>query len=87
MPIKPHGEETCQSMLTEVGFKWLMAGQGWWIDTTRFHSEAAYAARFLDSALKSPSIVLRVCTASMQADIGSRVLAELAVSQPGLPLP
>ena len=35
-------------LLEEVDFKWLMAGQGWWIDTARLHNDPAYAARWLE---------------------------------------
>ena len=33
-------------LLEEVNFKWLLAGLGWWIDMSRFHSEA-YGQRLL----------------------------------------
>jgi hypothetical protein len=36
-----------------VDFKWLMAGQGWWVDLTRFRRDAAYAAQCLHSARSS----------------------------------
>ena len=58
------------SLLTEIDFKWLMAGQGWWIDTTRFHRDPSYAARFLRLALASPSSALRECAALLQAQLG-----------------
>ena len=58
------------SLVTEVDFKWLMAGQGWWIDTTRFHSDPSYAARFLRLALASSSFALRQCAALLQARMG-----------------
>lgn len=57
-------------LLTGVDFKWLMAGQGWWIDTTRFHRDPAYAAAFLRLAMASQSFALRECAASLQAQIG-----------------
>lgn len=38
------------ALLAEVDFKWLMAGQGWWVDTARFHGDPDYAAQFLRSA-------------------------------------
>jgi hypothetical protein len=50
-------------LVAEVDFKWLMAGQGWWIDTTRFHCDASYAAWFIDSAMASPSSALRASAA------------------------
>ena len=57
------------SMLAEVGFKWLMAGQGWWIDTGRFHQDPSYAAGFFVLAQASPSLVLRECAAMVEAQI------------------
>jgi len=59
------------SLLAEVDFKWLMAGQGWWIDAARFHRDPAYAAGFLRLAMASPSFALRDCAALLQALIGS----------------
>ena len=58
------------SLLTEIDFKWLMAGQGWWVDTTRFHGDPSYAARFLRLALASQSVALRECAALLQAQLG-----------------
>ena len=57
-------------LLTEVAFKWLMAGQGWWIDTTRLHADPSYAARFVRLALTSQSPALRECAAVLQGQIG-----------------
>ncbi len=58
------------SLLAEIDFKWLMAGQGWWIETTRFHSDPAYAIGFLRLAMASQSFALRDCAASLQAQMG-----------------
>jgi hypothetical protein len=57
-------------LLAEVDFKWLMAGQGRWIDTTRFHRDPSYAAGLIRWALASPSFALRECAALLQAEIG-----------------
>ena len=57
------------SLLAEVTFKWLMAGQGWWIDTVRFHSDPSYAAGFFRLAQTSPSLALRECAAIVEAQI------------------
>lgn len=57
------------SLLAEVDFKWLMAGQGCWIDTARFHSDPAYAAGLIRVALASQSFALRECAALLQAQI------------------
>lgn len=59
-------------LLAEVDFKWLMAGQGWWVDTTRFHRDPAYATRFLRLAMASPSFALRECAALLQAQTGGQ---------------
>jgi hypothetical protein len=54
-------------LLTEVDFKWLMAGQGWWINTGRFHADAAYAAALLRLALSSGCAALRECATVLSA--------------------
>ena len=56
-------------LLEEVDFKWLMAGQGWWIDTTRLHSDRSYAARFLRLARATKSKALRDCATLLQEQI------------------
>ena len=48
-------------LLEEVNFKWLMAGIGWWVDMSRFHSDARYAAHYLTLATQSESPALRKC--------------------------
>ena len=50
------------SLLTEVDFKWLMAGHGWWMDTTRFHRDPTYAAGLLGLAMASESFALELET-------------------------
>ena len=64
----PSGDEEIL-LLEEVDFKWLMAGQGWWIDTTRLHSDPSYAARFLRLAKGSPSLALRQCATLLQVQM------------------
>ena len=59
----PPAEVERASLLAEVDFKWLMSGQGWWVDTNRFHKEPAYAAALLKLALASQSFALRECAA------------------------
>lgn len=49
------------SLLTEVDFKWLMAGQGWHVDTMRFQSDLVYANNMLTLALESDCPALRDC--------------------------
>ena len=57
------------NMLIEVDFKWLMAGQGCWIDPARIHSDPLYARACLQSALQSGCEPLRCCAASLQAEL------------------
>jgi hypothetical protein len=40
-------------MLIEVDFKWLMAGQGYWVDTTRLRTDSDYAHTCVEQALHS----------------------------------
>ena len=57
------------SLLARVDFKWLMAGQGWWIDPHRFESDGAYAVEVLLFALASESRTLRACAAALQTQL------------------
>lgn len=75
------------SLLTEIDFKWLMAGQGWWIDTTRFHCDPAYAARFLRLALESQSVALRECAALLQSQLGGMLITAPSRPRPQLSKP
>ena len=59
------------SLLAEVDFKWLMAGQGWWIDAARLHGDHSCAAGLIRFALSSHSFALRGCAALLQAQLGS----------------
>jgi hypothetical protein len=54
------------TLLTEVDFKWLMAGQGCWIDPVRMRLDAMYAHDCLRSALASNCEALRRCAARFQ---------------------
>lgn len=76
-----------ESLLAEVDFKWLMAGHGWWVDTTRFHDDATYASELLRCALGSESPTLRRCAAEFLARI-ARTGRPDAISQApaGLPM-
>ncbi len=58
--------DTRASLLAEVDFKWLMSGQGWWVDTSRFHNDTSYAEALLKLALASQSFALRECAALLQ---------------------
>lgn len=46
-------------LLEEVNFKWLMAGLGWWVDMSLFHSDSSYATHYLKLAEASESLELR----------------------------
>jgi hypothetical protein len=61
-----HDADACASLLARVDFKWLMAGQGWWIDPDRFQCDPSYAARLLRLALASESLALRESAACVQ---------------------
>lgn len=76
-----------ESLLAEVDFKWLMAGHGWWVDTTRFHDDAAYASELLHSALGSESPTLRRCAAEFLARIAPAGRPDAVGQAPaGLPM-
>ena len=64
------GSDARDSLLTEVEFKWLMAGHGWWIDMARFRRDPAYATDLLRLALASESAALRDCAVMLQARAG-----------------
>ena len=42
-----------------VDFKWLMAGQGWWVDVPRLRRDAVYAGECVRHGLESASGLLR----------------------------
>jgi len=54
-------------LLLEVDFKWLMAGQGCWIDPQRLHQEPGYALDCVRIAINSPCDALRRCARVLQA--------------------
>ncbi|APW45905.1 hypothetical protein [Rhodoferax antarcticus] len=54
-------------LLEEVDFKWLMTGQGWWVDTERLHTDTGYASHLLHLVTQNPSAALRNCAARLQA--------------------
>ena len=47
------GFDLQDDMLIEVDFKWLMAGQGYWVDTTRLRTDSNYAHTCVEQALHS----------------------------------
>lgn len=74
-----------ESLLAEVDFKWLMSGQGWRVDTTRFHDDAAYASELLNSALGSESPTLRLCAAEFLARIACEQCCDAVGQAPAGP--
>jgi hypothetical protein len=56
-------------LLEEVDFKWLMAGQGWWIDTTRLHNDPAYATQLLDLVETTGLPALKDCATQLRAQV------------------
>lgn len=73
-----HGAAACADgvgmptvgLLLEVDFKWLMAGQGCWVDPTRLRADPLYAANCLRTALCSPCEALRGCARFLQTALG-----------------
>ena len=53
-------------LLEEVKFKWLMSGLGIWVDMSKFHSDPAYANRYLAMALETDCLSLNRCAAELQ---------------------
>lgn len=62
-------------LLEEIDFKWLMAGQGWWIDTTRLHNDPTYATHLLDLVEASALPALRDCATLLRAHVGASATA------------
>lgn len=62
--------DACALLLARVDFKWLMAGQGWWIDPHRLQHEASYADAVLRFALESQSLALRKCAVLIRTQLG-----------------
>ena len=58
-------------LLEEVDFKWLMAGQGWWIDTARLHNDPAYAARWLELVESTGLPALKNCATQLRAQVSA----------------
>lgn len=58
-------------LLIEVDFKWLMAGQGNWIDPVRLHADPQYAHHCLQAAINSPCDALRQCAHHLQTALGA----------------
>ncbi len=56
-------------LLELVDFKWLMAGQGVWVDLTRWRKDAGYADACIASGLCSHCDALRACAARLQFEM------------------
>jgi hypothetical protein len=56
-------------MLTEVDFKWLMAGIGFWVDPTQLHLDPSYAQVSLQNALRSRCEPLRRCATALKTEL------------------
>jgi len=70
MPAKDESDfDACEFLLARVDFKWLMAGQGWWIDPHRFQYDMSYADEVLRLAMSSQPLALRQCAALIQTQL------------------
>jgi len=69
-PATDAGADERLVLLEEVDFKWLMAGEGWWIDTWRLHTDSGYASHLLQLVAQTPSAALRTCAAHLQGRLG-----------------
>ena len=58
-------------MLTEVDFKWLMAGIGIWVNPVQLHLDPGYAQASLQNALSSHCEPLRRCAVALKAELES----------------
>lgn len=56
-------------MLTEVDFKWLMAGLGFWVDPTQLHRDPGYAQASLQNALHSGCEALCRCAVALRSEL------------------
>lgn len=53
-------------LIAEVDLKWLLAGQGRWVDTALLHTNNSYAKQVLQDAIDSPLTPLHDCGVSLQ---------------------
>ena len=70
---QPSASDERVLLLEEVDFKWLMAGQGWWIDTTRLHNDPNYATHLFDLVDASALPALQDCALLLRAKVGASV--------------
>jgi hypothetical protein len=59
-------ESQRDELLAEVDLKWLLAGQGRWVDCAQMHSNATYARQILQEAVASPVLPLHDCGVDLQ---------------------
>ncbi|MES2948994.1 MAG: hypothetical protein V4858_10680 [Pseudomonadota bacterium] len=62
-------------LLLEVDFKWLMAGQGCWVDPRRLRADPQYAGNCLRAAFDSPCEALRRCARVLEKKLKPSVVA------------
>lgn len=58
-------------LLIEVDFKWLMAGQGSWVDPVRLRADPLYAQHCLQAAIDSPCDALHRCAHRLKESLGN----------------
>jgi hypothetical protein len=73
-PSDPNSHQRAD-ILTEVDFKWLMAGMGFWVDPTQLHVDPNYAKVSLQSALNSRCEPLHRCAVALKTELENEVLA------------
>jgi hypothetical protein len=64
----PSGHQRAD-MLTEVDFKWLMAGMGMWVDPQQLHHDPGYAHDSVQRALLTPCEPLHRCALALAAEL------------------
>lgn len=68
-------------LLDLVSFKWLMAGQGWWVNLSRMRQDPAYARTCAQAGLGSGQVLLQQRSAELLAALQrERCEQALAVS-------
>lgn len=63
--VDPSVDSLRTTLLAETDFKWLMAGQGWWVDTERLEHDHAYAVELMRLAIVTNSTALRESAARL----------------------
>lgn len=68
------GDDRADITLAEVDFKWLMAGQGCWIDTARLRIDRAYAQACFAQARGLHCDPLSACASQLSALLAPSML-------------